>query len=111
MIAAPETAQSAHLPAPKPDPSVSRTAVRQVLTSVGQDFLIGGITLAGILLLVGTGTTWLRSLMGLADIIGHSQSAIAATLLLNTALVLFGWRRLRVARRSGSARPRRSPSH
>lgn len=68
------------------------------MTSVGHDFLVGGTTMAAILLLVGTGTAWLRSLMGFADVIGRSQSAIAATLLLNIALIMFGWRRYRELR-------------
>ncbi|MEQ1688143.1 MAG: EAL domain-containing protein [Sphingopyxis sp.] len=70
-----------------------------------QDFVIGGITLSAILLLVGTGTSWLSSLSGIADMIGSSRGAITATLLLNIALILFGWRRFRdlraeVARRA-----------
>ena len=80
---------------PSNDPSITQTATRQVMTSVGHDFLVGGITLAAILLLVGTGTAWVRSLMGVTDLIGQSQSAVAGTLLLNIALVLFGWRRYR----------------
>lgn len=80
------------------DQTIARTAARQVMTSVGHDFLVGGITLAAILLLVGTGTVWLRSLTGVANMIGHSQPAIAATLLLNIALVMFGWRRYRELR-------------
>lgn len=80
------------------DQTITRQAVRQVMTSVGHDFLVGGITLAAILLLVGTGTVWLRSLMGFASIIGSSQPAIAGTLLLNIALVMFGWRRYRELR-------------
>lgn len=61
----------------------------------GQDFLISGITLAAILLLVGTGTNWARSIIGITEMVAQSQSAITATFLLNIALILFGWRRFR----------------
>ncbi|QJQ32994.1 EAL domain-containing protein [Sphingomonas lacunae] len=77
------------------DPTLTKTATRQVMNSVGHDFLVGGITLAAILLLVGTGTAWLRSILGFTNMVGQSQSAVAGTLLLNIALILFGWRRYR----------------
>lgn len=70
-------------------------AVKQTIKEARQDFLIGGITLAAIVLLVGTGTSWLRSISGLTNMIAQSQSAIASTLLLNIALILFGWRRFK----------------
>lgn len=80
-------------------------AKRETTLRAGQDFLIGGITLAAILLLVGTGTSWLRSVIGITHVIAQSQWAITCTLLLNIALILFGWRRFRdlreeVARRA-----------
>ena len=70
------------------DPTLTKTATRQVMNSVGHDFLVGGITLAAILLLVGTGTAWLRSILGFTNMVGQSQSAVAGTLLLNIALIL-----------------------
>ena len=80
-------------------------AKRETTIRAGQDFLIGGITLAAILLLVGTGTSWLRSVIGFTHVVAQSQWAITCTLLLNIALILFGWRRFRdlreeVARRA-----------
>lgn len=59
------------------------------------DVMIGGITLAAILLLVGTGTSWLSSFLGFTSLVASSHLAVTATLLLNIALILFGWRRFR----------------
>ncbi len=70
-------------------------AKRETTIRAGQDFLIGGITLAAILLLVGTGTSWLRTVIGMTELVAQSQWAITSTLLLNIALILFGWRRFR----------------
>lgn len=74
---------------------------------VGQDFVIGGITLAAILLLVGTGTSWIGTMVQDVAPLGDSRSLITSTLLLNIALILFGWRRYRdlrieIARRSAA---------
>ncbi len=57
--------------------------------------LLVGITLAAALLLVGTGANWLTVVNGLALMVGQSRAATTATLVLNIALILFGWRRLR----------------
>ena len=53
----------------------------------------GYVTLmvGAILLLVGTGTSWLRSIIGITAVVAESQWAITSTLLLNIALILFGW--------------------
>ncbi len=59
------------------------------------DVLIGGITIAAILLLIGTGTNWLHNFLGLTTVLARSQMAVTSTLLLNIALILFGWRRFR----------------
>lgn len=77
--------------------NTSHVAGHEALESAvaGQDFVVGGITLSAILLLVGTGTSWVNSLTGIADMIGSSREAITTTLLLNIALILFGWRRFR----------------
>ncbi len=90
---------------PRDPQDLTGSAVKETVKEAGQDFLIGGITLAAILLLVGTGTSWVRSITGLTELIAQSQSAITSTLLLNIALILFGWRRFRqlqheVARRA-----------
>ena len=85
----------------------SLTDSRPTLSANGHDFLVGGITLAAILLMVGSGTSWLRSTLGSSDMAGASHQAISATLLLNIALIMFGWRRFRelraeVARRTAA---------
>lgn len=59
----------------------------------GETFLMGGITMAAILLLVGTGANWLSGFWGIVDYVGQSRGATASTLILNIALILFGWRR------------------
>src|SRR5690606_22577046 len=58
-----------------------------------RDLLTGAITMAAILLFVLTGSQVLRLMLG------HGMPAVdplmATTLLLNIALILFGWRRYR----------------
>ena len=77
--------------------TLDRASVRVALDGT-QDVVIIGITLAAILLLVGTGTTWLSTIYGLADMVSTSREATTATLLLNIALILIGWRRVRELR-------------
>jgi diguanylate cyclase (GGDEF)-like protein len=59
-----------------------------------RDIVAGGIVVAAILLFVGTGSTVMqavvRTLIGLG---GGPDRALAAALVLNVALILFGWRR------------------
>ena len=59
-----------------------------------RDILAGGIVVAAILLFVGTGSTVMqavvKTLIGLG---GGPDRALAAALVLNVALILFGWRR------------------
>src|SRR3990167_8618581 len=59
-----------------------------------RDIIAGGIVVAAILLFVGTGSNVMqaavRALIGLG---GGPDRALAAALVLNVALVLFGWRR------------------
>lgn len=81
-----------------------KAEAQDALTGVQHDVLVGGVTLAAILLLVGTGTTWIQSLSGLTDHVRASESAIAGTLLLNIALILFGWRRFRELRQEVARR-------
>jgi diguanylate cyclase (GGDEF)-like protein len=68
---------------------------RSAISSADRDFVVGGITMAAILLMVGTGTRWVQMFLGWTEWVANSQSAIATTLLLNIALILFGWRRYR----------------
>lgn len=63
------------------------------------DLLLVGITLAAALLFVGTSANWLSVFNGLAQAVGQSRAATSTTLLLNIALLLFGWRRLRDLRK------------
>jgi len=59
-----------------------------------RDIIAGGIVVAAILLFVGTGSNVMqaavRALIGLG---GGPDRALAAALVLNIALILFGWRR------------------
>ena len=59
-----------------------------------RDIIAGGIVVAAILLFVGTGSNVMqaavRALIGLG---GGPDRALAAALVLNVALILFGWRR------------------
>jgi diguanylate cyclase (GGDEF)-like protein len=59
-----------------------------------RDIVAGGIVVAAILLFVGTGSTVMQSVVrALAGVGGGTDQVLAATLILNIALILFGWRR------------------
>lgn len=61
-----------------------------------RDIVTGGIVVAAILMFVGTGSNVMHALMRtLAGIGGGMDKMLAATLILNIALILFGWRRYR----------------
>ena len=61
----------------------------------GSQLLIGGITFAAVILLVGTGTNSLRLITDVAEQATQSRSVIAVSLILNVALILLGWQRYR----------------
>ncbi len=59
-----------------------------------RDVVAGGIVVAAIILFVGTGSTVMQSIVrALSGIGGGTDQVLAATLILNIALILFGWRR------------------
>ena len=59
-----------------------------------RDIVAGGIVVAAILLFVGTGSTAMQSAVrALAGLGGGPDRLLTATLILNIALLLFGWRR------------------
>lgn len=59
-----------------------------------RDVVAGGIVVAAIILFVGTGSTVMQSVVrALSGIGGGTDRVLAATLILNIALILFGWRR------------------
>lgn len=62
--------------------------------SAKRDIVAGGIVVAAILLFVGTGSTVLQAVVHtLIGIGGGPDRALAAAMVLNVALILFGWRR------------------
>lgn len=61
----------------------------------GSQLLIGGITFAAVILLVGTGTNSLRLVTDVANQMSSSRPVIAVSLILNVALILLGWQRYR----------------
>jgi diguanylate cyclase (GGDEF)-like protein len=61
----------------------------------GTQLLIGGVTFAAVILLVGTGTNSARMVTDLASNMSSSQPVIATSLILNIALILLGWQRYR----------------
>jgi diguanylate cyclase (GGDEF)-like protein len=81
---------------PQPAAETARS-IRSRIASAGSrpEMLLAGITLAAILLLVATGSTWLSSFLELGMASSHSQQLLASTLLLNIAIILLGWRRFR----------------
>ena len=63
-------------------------------TGAKRDIVAGGIVVAAILLFVGTGSTVMQAVVRtLIGIGGGPDSALAAAMILNVALILFGWRR------------------
>jgi len=59
-----------------------------------RDILAGGIVVAAILLFVGTGGSVMQAaVQALSGFGGGPDNALAAALILNVALILFGWRR------------------
>jgi diguanylate cyclase (GGDEF)-like protein len=61
-----------------------------------RDLMAGGITVAAILLFVGSGSTALTSVVNaLNGVAGGPDRILTTALLLNIALMLFGWRRYR----------------
>ena len=72
----------------EPQPARPNKARRDVIT--------GGIVIAAALMFVGTGSTVLGAVVDtLAGIGGGPDRTLAAALILNIALMLFGWRRYR----------------
>ena len=61
-----------------------------------KDFVAGGILLAAILLFVGTGSTAISSILQSATGNGqHTNNILGMAVILNVAIILFGWRRYR----------------
>ena len=59
-----------------------------------RDVVAGGIVVAAIILFVGTGSSVMQSVVrALSGLGGGTDQVLAATLILNIALILFGWRR------------------
>lgn len=72
------------------EPPVSRPSKAR------RDIITGGIVLAAALMFVGTGSTVLGAVVDtLSGIGGGPDRTLAAALILNIALMLFGWRRYR----------------
>lgn len=62
--------------------------------SAKRDVVAGGIVVAAILLFVGTGSNMMQTIVDtLSGLGGGPDRALAAALVLNVALILFGWRR------------------
>jgi diguanylate cyclase (GGDEF)-like protein len=64
--------------------------------SARRDIVTGGIIIGSILLMIGTGSTLVKSAFsGLSDFGGDSDQILGIALLLNMALAMFSWRRYR----------------
>lgn len=76
---------------------MATTDAAEPATRSGSDLIAGAVTVAAILLFVGTGSAVLgdavRALSGLQR---QNDASLTAALLLNVALILFGWRRHRL---------------
>lgn len=71
-----------------------KTASSSIAKAAGRDIIMGGIMVAAIVLFAGTGSSAMinafRTMVGQN---GHSDNVLVVALLLNIALILFGWRR------------------
>ncbi len=76
---------------------MSETIAAQARTvNARNDILTGGIVLAAIVMFVGTGSQLLSSTIAmLSGVGGGADKTLTIALLLNIALILFGWRRYR----------------
>ncbi len=73
-----------------------KSGENSIANSAGKDILTGGIVMASILLFVGTGTSAVRAVIRqLEGVGGGADQMLTTALLLNIALILFGWRRYR----------------
>lgn len=61
----------------------------------GSQIMIGGITFAALILLIGTGSSSMRMVSDIAAGAASSQPVVATSLILNIALILLGWQRYR----------------
>ena len=59
----------------------------------GEQFLAGGATIAGILLLTTTVRNWLGSMLALVERMAENRTVVTLTLVANLALILLAWRR------------------
>lgn len=80
---------------PDPEPTVRSKPWQRLNQLSGSQLLIGGITFAAVILLVGTGTNSVRSILTFASDMSHSRPIVATSLILNIALILLGWQRYR----------------
>lgn len=72
----------------------AQTKPRDRSEDAKRDMLAGGIVVAAILLFVGTGGSVMQAaVQALSGFGGGPDNALAAALILNVALILFGWRR------------------
>ena len=73
-----------------------QVAGKTVAQAAQKDIFTGAVVIAAIIMFVGTGTSVLTSTINsIGGIGGGSDRILTITLLLNVALILFGWRRYR----------------
>lgn len=68
-------------------------------TSAPREIVAGGIMVASVVMLVGTSSSYVQvALDSISDAGGGTERALLTALLLNVALIIFGWRRYRELR-------------
>ncbi len=76
--------------------SAKNSVIERNHTSVRQDIITGSIVFAAILMFVGTGSSMMTQMIRLINGAGGGPDRVIMTaVLLNIALILFGWRRYR----------------
>ena len=71
-----------------------KSASNSIAQAAGRDIVMGGIMVAAIVLFAGTGSSAMIS--AVQTLLGHdgqTDNVLVVALLLNIALILFGWRR------------------
>lgn len=71
-------------------------AAQTAANAARKDIFTGAVVIAAIIMFVGTGTSVLKSTIDMiSGVGGGSDRMLTVTLILNVALILFGWRRYR----------------
>jgi diguanylate cyclase (GGDEF)-like protein len=73
-----------------------KTAANSIVGTAGRDLVAGAIVFGAILVFVGTGSSYFAAVIQMmSGLSGGPDKLLSSTVVLNIALILFGWRRYR----------------